>query len=215
MLMSLQTPRRGRPKGSGIDDQKYLSDIAAMIAAKPDLKPTTAIKALGITDPSAIRRLRDKFHQFSATLGTGLGSAAGAGPIDGAPARVAPHMIEEQPAKAVGASPRSIAADVSRNDETLRALPEPSPVAAPVQAEAAPVVAAPRTAAPASPIDLFAMWCGLGLDVISTAMATQAAMSRSLTRLPHIDLALRQQLAFNELAMSLVPGRVVARTTLH
>lgn len=203
--MSLQTPRRGRPKGSGIDDQKYLSDIAAMIAAKPDLKPTTAIKALGITDPSAIRRLRDKFHQFSATLGTGLGSAAGAGP----------HMIEEQPAKAVGASPRSIAADVSRNDETLRALPEPSPVTAPVQAEAAPVVAAPRTAAPASPIDLFAMWCGLGLDVISTAMATQAAMSRSLTRLPHIDLALRQQLAFNELAMSLVPGRVVARTTLH
>lgn len=53
--------RRGRPRGSGIDDSSRLREIAAMIAADPDLRPTTAIKNIGIFDPSTIRRLRDKF----------------------------------------------------------------------------------------------------------------------------------------------------------
>ena len=52
-------PRRGRPKGSGIDDRSRLRQLASLLRDKPDLKPTTAIRALGIKDPSAIRRLRD------------------------------------------------------------------------------------------------------------------------------------------------------------
>jgi hypothetical protein len=55
--------RRGRPRGSGIDDSSRLREIAAMIAADPDLRPTTAIKNIGIFDPSTIRRLRDKFNR--------------------------------------------------------------------------------------------------------------------------------------------------------
>lgn len=54
---------RGRPKGSGIDDSAQLAAIARLIDADPKLKPTTAIKALGITDPSIIRRLRDKYSE--------------------------------------------------------------------------------------------------------------------------------------------------------
>ena len=53
---------RGRPKGSGINDQQQLNEIARLMRSTPRMKPTTAIKALGITDPSTIRRLRDKFN---------------------------------------------------------------------------------------------------------------------------------------------------------
>lgn len=53
---------RGRPKGSGIDDSKTLLEIGRLIEATPHLKPTTAIRKLGVSDPSTIRRLRDKYN---------------------------------------------------------------------------------------------------------------------------------------------------------
>jgi hypothetical protein len=65
---------RGRPKGSGIDDDARLSAIKSLLAGDPKLKPTTAIKQVGISDPSAVRRLREKLRaspQRSAT-NTGL-----------------------------------------------------------------------------------------------------------------------------------------------
>lgn len=62
--MSTTKTRRGRPKGTGIDDLAPLLQIAALMADNPDLKPTTAIRRLGITEPSVIRRLRDKFKVF-------------------------------------------------------------------------------------------------------------------------------------------------------
>ncbi|HEX2840616.1 hypothetical protein [Hyphomicrobium sp.] len=52
--------RRGRPRGSGLDDRGQLRQIAEMLDADPTLKPTTAIKAIGVSDPSTIRRLREK-----------------------------------------------------------------------------------------------------------------------------------------------------------
>jgi len=61
-------PRRGRPKGSGIDDRPKLREIASIIAQQPEIRPTTAIKLLGENDPSVIRRLRDKFHAMQAEL---------------------------------------------------------------------------------------------------------------------------------------------------
>ncbi|MEL7047472.1 MAG: hypothetical protein AAFO75_00665, partial [Pseudomonadota bacterium] len=62
--MSASKAKRGRPKGSGINDASILSDIAALIAADPEMKPTTAIKTLGYHDPSTIRRLRDKYKDY-------------------------------------------------------------------------------------------------------------------------------------------------------
>lgn len=202
--MSLHSTRRGRPKGSGIDDQKLLSDMAAMIAAKPDLKPTTAIKALGVTDPSAIRRLRDKFHQFSTELTAAQSAPAAAKSAGDAAATTAVNTTSTH---------RCLAAEITRSSDALSALPQ-STAAAIAPAETAPAAPAASGHYP-SPIDLFAIWCGMGLDVITTAMATQAAMTRNLTRLPHVDMVLRQHLAINEMAMALIPGRVVARTTLH
>lgn len=65
----LHTPvRRGRPKGTGIDDNQRLAQLAELLRIRPDLRPTTAIRQMGYSDPSAIRRLRDKYKIFA--LGT-------------------------------------------------------------------------------------------------------------------------------------------------
>lgn len=53
---------RGRPVGSGINDQSTLLRIGDLIECNPGLKPTTAIRKLGFSDPSTIRRLRDKYN---------------------------------------------------------------------------------------------------------------------------------------------------------
>ena len=58
--MNDEPPRRGRPKGTGIKDDATLAVIAGLLAKDAELKPTTAIRRAGITDPSVVRRLRDK-----------------------------------------------------------------------------------------------------------------------------------------------------------
>ncbi len=66
--MPTTNARYGRPKGSGVDDSRQLASLAALLAANPALKPTTAIRSLGVEDPSVIRRLRDKFRMDQAKL---------------------------------------------------------------------------------------------------------------------------------------------------
>lgn len=67
---------RGRPKGTGLNDFAHLKAIADLIGSDPNLRPTTAIRQLGIQDPSVIRRLRDKFHACEAELMAELRAAA-------------------------------------------------------------------------------------------------------------------------------------------
>lgn len=57
-------PRRGRPIGTGIDDSDRIERLAELLRTQPHLKPTTAIRAMGFSDPSTIRRLRDKYKAF-------------------------------------------------------------------------------------------------------------------------------------------------------
>ncbi|MES0384480.1 MAG: hypothetical protein ABUJ98_07800 [Hyphomicrobium sp.] len=78
--MASATARQGRPKGSGIDDSQQLARIAALLAADPKLKPTTAIRSLGIEDPSLIRRLRDKYRAKQAVSETNARQKATAKP---------------------------------------------------------------------------------------------------------------------------------------
>ena len=66
--MSKKTRQRGRPVGSGIDDWERLLTIASVMSSDPRLKVTTAIKELGFSDPSVIRRLRDKFKAHKSAL---------------------------------------------------------------------------------------------------------------------------------------------------
>lgn len=99
---------RGRPKGSGIDDSAQLAAIARLIDADPTLKPTTAIKALGISDPSVIRRLRDKYSEMR------CGSAAPV-PAEAAEPRTLAHQQSNatsavRPARAHAVAARSRAA---------------------------------------------------------------------------------------------------------
>jgi hypothetical protein len=62
----LHTPaRRGRPKGTGIDDSDRIARLAELLRIHPELRPTTAIRLMGYSDPSAIRRLRDKYKVFT------------------------------------------------------------------------------------------------------------------------------------------------------
>lgn len=58
MAQRLRT--RGRPKGSGVNDHARLQEITRLIETNPEMKPTTAIRTIGVSDPSAIRRLREK-----------------------------------------------------------------------------------------------------------------------------------------------------------
>lgn len=57
--------RRGRPKGTGIDDSDRIARLDELLRVHPELKPTTAIRLMGYTNPSAIRRLRDKYKVFT------------------------------------------------------------------------------------------------------------------------------------------------------
>ncbi len=59
--------RRGRPIGTGIDDSDRIARLAELLRTQPDLKPTTAIRVMGFSDPSTIRRLRDKYKAFETT----------------------------------------------------------------------------------------------------------------------------------------------------
>lgn len=67
--MSADTAKRGRPTGSGINDRIWLREVGRLIRIDPATKPTAAIKALGITDPSAIRRIRDKHKRVTPSQG--------------------------------------------------------------------------------------------------------------------------------------------------
>ena len=59
--------RRGRPIGTGIDDSDRIERLAELLKTQPDLKPTTAIRVMGFSDPSTIRRLRDKYKACHCT----------------------------------------------------------------------------------------------------------------------------------------------------
>jgi len=67
--MSALKAKRGRPIGSGINDRIWLREVGRLIRIKPETRPTTAIKALGITNPSTIRRLREKHKRATTSPG--------------------------------------------------------------------------------------------------------------------------------------------------
>jgi hypothetical protein len=71
-IMLQTSVRRGRPKGTGIDDSERLARLDELLRIHPDWRPTTAIRKMGYSDPSAIRRLRDKYKIFALGTGTAL-----------------------------------------------------------------------------------------------------------------------------------------------
>ncbi len=167
-------PTRGRPVGSGIDDRERLRQIAQLLASNPEMKPTTAIKAIGIVDPSAVRRLRDKLKSGHDTL-----SAAGASA--GSEARV-----QTMAAAADNVRPFRISEDVP---------PRGAPKAAPEAPEPTSRKTADTTLVP-----LFELTIGTW----SAALALQQAMFGVMMQNPVFRTFLKQHIAGNELLLSLL-----------
>ena len=61
-------PTKGRSKAAALDDMVQLRAIAALLAVNDALKPTAAIRQLGISDPTIIRRLRAKYQAMESEL---------------------------------------------------------------------------------------------------------------------------------------------------
>lgn len=59
---------RGRPPGTGLNDDPTLSKVADMLLVNPRMKPTTAMaRVLDRPGPSTVRRLQVKWHAKGAT----------------------------------------------------------------------------------------------------------------------------------------------------
>jgi hypothetical protein len=91
--------RRGRPKGTGIDDTVRIARLAELLRVHPDLRPTTAIRLMGYSDPSAIRRLRDKYKVFALSARVAIikdfvanGASPGTCPAEPKPGSQSPQL---------------------------------------------------------------------------------------------------------------------------
>jgi hypothetical protein len=173
ILMPTANVRYGRPKGSGLDDSQQLQSIAALLAANPQLKPTTAIRFLGVDDPSTIRRLRDKFRVSQSSLMAHAHRAA--------------------------RSKNGLHKPANTNTQ----LNEPHVVPLTVVAEPSlpPAVKAPQPAV--SPAAAFVGgWCDVGFAAMSTIAVTQALAVQYWLTLPAVSAALRAQLTVNSVAIA-------------
>jgi hypothetical protein len=184
--MSSHATRRGRPRGSGLDDRVQLRRIAQLLEADPALKPTTAIKAVGVTDPSTIRRLRDKLKTD--------------------------HIRETAPVASHATPARGRSAELLEARPTGKpALPDrPSGAAF-----ATGSMGLQAAAVSDDRLSLFAQWCALGLFAVSSTVEAQLAVMDDLFRVPQVTDALRHQLLVNEVAKAFCPKRTDVRSTLH
>jgi len=196
--MSNVTARRGRPKGSGLDDRVRLRTVAALLASNPELKTTTAIKSTGVSDPSTIRRLRDKFHECRDQLMAELGDAE-------------PRMKAAQPAEEVAAVHA-----IDTHEPRAMSAATKLPASVPTIATAAGELPAPRSWA-TSAFDAnpwLAAWCAIQIKAASTVLDAQLGLINHMMKLPHVSLAMRQQIALNDMTFAFcAPPRV--RHLLH
>ncbi len=188
--MPTTNARYGRPKGSGVDDSRQLESIAALLAANPGLKPTTAIRSLGVEDPSVIRRLRDKFHSDQAKL---LADARRRFRVHGRPL--------SRPAQMQPPSRRQLA--------SVRTHISAAPVAMPQET----IAVEAAQALPQSP--LLANWCHLGLWAVGTAIEQQAVLTQHWLQLPAVEIAMRGQLAIGALVVAACTPRKPLKPRIH
>jgi hypothetical protein len=198
---------RGRPKGTGLNDAAQLQAIADLIAADPTLKPTTAIKTLGVSDPSVIRRLRDKYHLEADKLQSGL-------PV--------PELSIQRPAaeplrlvtRDAATVPRSAALASARSAKVTAAVElhsRPRPVlvssdantkvdkAKPLKQSAAPVI---PTTLPSQDL-ASSPWVDTGIAFLALSLEAHFAVLNSVFQWPPAVAVVRSQVAFAELALAM------------
>lgn len=184
---------RGRPKGTGLDDRARLKEISDLLATDPQLKPTTAIKTLGITDPSAIRRLRDKWREMQAALDNSK-SAVPAKRTRSMALNAKPEPAhQEDPVSAPPAAPSKLAE-----------------ASAPTPADPSP---APSTGSETTnQQDWLMNWCVLGLNGTNAAMQMQRAYFEYVIKNPAMMIALEQHVRANDFFLACAgPGRATRK----
>lgn len=205
---------RGRPKGTGLNDAAQLRAIANLMATHPDLKPTTAIKTLGISDPSVIRRLRDKYSalesQLIAEIAPGLPLKAEKCAALVAPAVEAPIVAPAVMLAANGnlaATDRTSCARVltlssARAERKIEPAPSAEPAAqvvpsfVPVE-EVSTRPQRPRHFPLPSETKL-GDWIGMGLSLYALGFEAQCAVAGTMFQWPPLAAVLRSQVAFTQ-----------------
>jgi hypothetical protein len=182
---------RGRPKGSGIDDNTRLQQVAALIAADPALKPTTAIKRIGVKDPSAIRRLRDKFQLAQDELMKTARRTRKATPQQQAPKPASEPRAPDTP---------PVAAEPMKKQEADQAARIASATTC-----AAPVAAPIRTST--ASFEPFAALMGFGLRAAAMAVEHHFSLCQQALRSPPIEAIIRQQLLVTQLMIAATTPR--------
>jgi hypothetical protein len=132
--------KRGRPKGTGINDHEMLLKIASIMVAHPTKKRTTAIKEVGITNASVVRRLRDKYQAEEAHLLAAVHAANAAAAAPAASAPVAAKTSRKSAANGHAAA-QVAAPAVAKKGKAAASQPAPAAVAAVAVAAVAPVAA--------------------------------------------------------------------------
>lgn len=182
--MPTMTARYGHPMGSGIDDSQQLTSIAALMAADPRLKPTSAIRSLGVEDPVVIRRLRSKFRAQQPRL---MAQARRA--------RRATGAVKSPILRANGKHP-SPAPQL-----TEQAAPSSEPAPALPRTQASEATMPPWQV---SSTAMFNAWCDFGFLVARVAVEKQSAVTQNVLELPPVMMALRSQLALNSVAVAII-----------
>jgi hypothetical protein len=180
--MTNKRPQRGRPKGTGINDDAALHEIARLITSNPKLRPTTAIKLIGVSNPSIIRRLRDKYNARRFELAAEISRA---GNDNGALIRPLTPVVRT----------------------VTQAAPKPAQRPGTVHVAAlASAAARVGLEMPADPDTPHAWWFGLGIAAAVSAIEEQLMHSDQLARLPNLAFLLRQQVEIAERMVALVPA---------
>ncbi|MGQ0674191.1 MAG: hypothetical protein ACT4N2_15130 [Hyphomicrobium sp.] len=206
--MSQIRATRGRPKGTGLDDHEQLISVARKMASDPNLKTTTAIRSTGITDPSSIRRLRDKFNDVREQL---MAEVAGTPSTASRPPVAVPSTAARRHTAAALTKPT--ASRKTAEAKSATSLPSETAQGTSSVGIDPPTVPAVDVATPVtsqrgiSPNDAtwMTIWCGLGIQSFSTAVALQISFVEKMMRMPHMASALRGQVALNELALAFTP----------
>ena len=184
---------RGRPRGTGLDDRAVLKSVIELIATHPEMKPTTAIRSVGVSDPSAIRRLRDKFHLTQRSLKT-VSAKRRAESETQPPARVMAMRNSTQNVREA-----TLKADPEQRTPTAKRASPRSPVK---RQTAAAVVEAPtqQAASEQSPLSWFALWAELSLQSISASYSAHWIIYENVLLSPPVTVAFGTHAELTEFA---------------
>ncbi len=190
---------RGRPKGTGRDDSAILQSLQHLVKGNPALKPTTAIKSMGVTDPSAIRRLRDKFNLIQATHPAPVASSAAARRDQAARTARAvalksvPEPVRSAPVSSAKPAPVALAG-VSHSTTNMTSNLALQAATLRPQARHSPATAHSEA------LDWFSLWTEIGLHSMATSLRAQWIIYDHVLRSPPVSAALNSHTVLTDFA---------------